>query len=281
MKIKLNIGDSYFSNGIYAAIEIIFIYKYDRLLALVNNGEVSDDKISRILSFVKDVSEVAYNGIVKDMLEWAAMISLLDGVDQDVADKIYNFILSATQYNEEHNISEVEFILDNISTTLVAGAVGAGLVNPARAFASLPSECREKVAEATWTQRLVAEYDDEGNPLVWREKTMVYISYKIKVPEILDIEFTAVRCICPSTGQTHWLLVPERLIKNPRAAVAWTCMIPRALLDRGCYVIKRQGDVFLFELTEGLSNEEVKEMIQSELVHHPEKTFWERYVDEA
>ena len=281
--IRINVFDDDTNIGIDVSLSFMFSEENSEFGGMMNDMDMSFsvDKLKAYFSFINRLDQALAQQLVNRLLQWAYMLSVVrdarDGEVITVINIIENIVYN---YETAEPCSAVEFILEPLSTALVRALVARGLLNIAEVFAALSDSDREKIAEDIFEVRLAARYDNRGNIVEWRTKKMVYISYRLWI-DSLNTSFTGVRCICPSTGQTHWLLVPERLADRPRAAVAWTCMVPRALHERGCYVIKRQGDIFIFDLTEDLSNEELKEIYESELIHHPADTFWKRYVDEA
>lgn len=281
MKLKLTINRDYLGNGVNITFEFIFIEKDEGFFTFCLDRTLDANNVSIFLSYIRDLDEGLFDQICGDLIEWACMASMIKGVSSDFAKYVCDYINKCVVYNPDHGVDEATFILDSFSPSLVSSLSASGLVNPARAFALLPNDCRSKASEAEWYQRLVEEYDEDGTPIKWREKVMVYYGYRINVPTIPGVTFPAIRCICPSTGATHWLLVPDRLVTDPRAAIAWTCQIPTKLLEYGRYWIKRQGDVFLFELWDDLSDDEIKDLMESPLTHHPVESFWSKYIDEA
>lgn len=84
------------------------------------------------------------------------------------------------------------------------------------------------------------------------EYTCIYELHKINIKELTqrDDHAFAIKCWCTSTDKEHWLWVDEKAAaKGIKEAVASMCVVYKNLIP---YIkhIKRQGDVFLFELTQ-------------------------------
>jgi hypothetical protein len=66
-----------------------------------------------------------------------------------------------------------------------------------------------------------------------------------------------VKCWCTTTNNEHWLWVTDESFKNdsPLEAIASTCVIYKSMYGKIKHII-RQGDVFLFEMTEDVTPSE-------------------------
>lgn len=282
-KVIVRFSGRYIENFDEVRINLILLVDNDGNIVSVFNDETNEgvdlEYLGKFLNTLREIAPDVYESLRNDFLFWIGCLSMIKN-GKDISEKIYMVFADMFENIDAYGfVSEAEILLKPLSTSLVGGLVFAGIIRPARVFANIPGKYREKIAESIWDQRVVDCYDSDGNPLKYKVKKMVYISYKFSIPSFPDLY--AIRCICPSTGQTHWLLIPEEFANNPKAGIAWTCMIPRALHEFGRYVIKRQGDVFLFELIDHLPDQRIKELMESPLIHHPVMTFWDRYIDEA
>ena len=87
--------------------------------------------------------------------------------------------------------------------------------------------------------------------------TQVYELHRVDGTK-LGLESTdlfAIRCWCTSTDQEHWLWINEDTTKDPLSAIASTCMVYEKMIPFIKHII-RQGDVFIFELTEAVDIQE-------------------------
>jgi hypothetical protein len=106
------------------------------------------------------------------------------------------------------------------------------------------------------------QYDAEGNLIGTIDKHVVYEVHKVDITKLLvdgvegdvlgDGENIAwaLKCWCTTTDEEHWLwLEGEEYKDDPLAAVASTCRIEKEVIPH-ITAIKRQGDIFFFELTD-------------------------------
>jgi hypothetical protein len=94
--------------------------------------------------------------------------------------------------------------------------------------------------------------------------SVVYELYHVN-GEKLGIESSSlpiVKCWCTTTDSEHWLWVDNSSFSNnsPLEAIASTCVIYKSMEGKIKHII-RQGDVFLFEMTEDVMPSESEELI--------------------
>lgn len=77
---------------------------------------------------------------------------------------------------------------------------------------------------------------------------------------ITTMNIPVVKCWCTTTNEEHWLWVDENSFdgESPLDAIASTCIIYKSMKGKIKHII-RQGDVFLFEMTENVEPSENEE----------------------
>jgi len=77
---------------------------------------------------------------------------------------------------------------------------------------------------------------------------------------IADDVLPVIKCWCTTTNEEHWMWVDSSFIENdsPLHAVASTCVIYKSMHGKINHII-RQGDVFLFEMSEDVMPSETEE----------------------
>lgn len=71
-------------------------------------------------------------------------------------------------------------------------------------------------------------------------------------------KFAIIKCWCTSTNNEHWLWADDRFLEensSPLEAITSTCVIYKSMKGKIKHII-RQGDVFLFEMTEDVTPSE-------------------------
>lgn len=70
------------------------------------------------------------------------------------------------------------------------------------------------------------------------------------------------KCWCTSTNKEHWLWIDTKIGKsgNILEAIASTCVVYKSMINKIKHII-RQGDVFLFEMTEPMVIDESEELV--------------------
>jgi len=78
-----------------------------------------------------------------------------------------------------------------------------------------------------------------------------------------DKSLPVVKCWCTTTNEEHWLWVDNNNFdgKSPLDAIASTCIIYESMKNHIKHII-RQGDVFLFEMTEDIVPKENEKLIR-------------------
>lgn len=80
--------------------------------------------------------------------------------------------------------------------------------------------------------------------------TQIYELHEINTAKLnLNEPAYAIKCWCTSTNKEHWLWIPSEFKDDILGAVASTCMIYEKMAGKIKHII-RQGDVFIFEMTE-------------------------------
>lgn len=83
----------------------------------------------------------------------------------------------------------------------------------------------------------------------------VYEIWKVNLEKLDLREFAyVVKCWCTSTDKEHYLWINSEFRDDPLQAIASTCVIYENMLPH-IESIKRQGDIFLFEMKEAVSPE--------------------------
>lgn len=103
---------------------------------------------------------------------------------------------------------------------------------------------------------VTGEFEDE--PM-----SQVYEIHKVDGAKLeIDDDLYAIKCWCTSTDQEHWLWT-DRISNGENIAlkaIASTCMIYKPMLGKIKHII-RQGDVFIFEMTEEVEITEEDEVV--------------------
>lgn len=75
-----------------------------------------------------------------------------------------------------------------------------------------------------------------------------------------DVKLPVIKCWCTTTEEEHWLWVDNNSFKNnsPLEAISSTCVIYKSMHGKIKHII-RQGDVFLFEMSEDVTPTETEE----------------------
>jgi hypothetical protein len=121
-----------------------------------------------------------------------------------------------------------------------------GLISPREMIANLGHR-RIKTDGATVTHRT---YDKDGKYIGDKTYEIVYEVHEVDGAKLnVEEPMYAVKCWDTTTNEEHWLFIEEEYKDDPLAAIAASCRPPEGMLP---YIkgIKRQGDVFLFELTQ-------------------------------
>ena len=95
------------------------------------------------------------------------------------------------------------------------------------------------------------------------DMTQIYELHRVNGSKLgVNQDIYAIKCWCTSTDQEHWLWTESRPSGNDVAlkAIASTCMVYKPMLGKIKHII-RQGDVFLFEMTEKVVLNEDKDEV--------------------
>ena len=95
------------------------------------------------------------------------------------------------------------------------------------------------------------------------EMTQVYELHKVNGEKLgVNDNIYAIKCWCTSTDQEHWIWTDKRPDGKDTAlsAIAATCMVYKPMLGKIKHII-RQGDVFIFEMTEKVAINEDKDEV--------------------
>jgi hypothetical protein len=96
-------------------------------------------------------------------------------------------------------------------------------------------------------------YSKTGDCIGEKEYDVIYETHQINTVKLkLDEPAYMVKCWCTSTNKEHWLWIESKYKDNPLEAIASTCRPHENIIP---YItgIKRQGDVFFYELSENVS----------------------------
>lgn len=94
--------------------------------------------------------------------------------------------------------------------------------------------------------------------------TVVYELYHVNGEKIgvNNSVLPVIKCWCTTTDEEHWLWVENDRFSNnsPLEAIASTCVVYESMKNKIKHII-RQGDVFLFEMTEDVTPSENENLI--------------------
>lgn len=96
------------------------------------------------------------------------------------------------------------------------------------------------------------QFDVEGNFTGYKEYNNIYETYRVFGKGLnLDEDLYAIKCWCTSTDKAHWLWIDDTHKDNPLEAIASTFRIHENLIPH-IQELKRQGDILLVEMKEGV-----------------------------
>lgn len=121
-----------------------------------------------------------------------------------------------------------------------------GTISPSEMITNLGHK-RIKTDGVTVTHKT---YDENGNYIGDKTYELVYEMHEVNGANLnVNDEMYAVKCWDTTTNEEHWLFVEQEYKDDPIAAIAASCRPPEGMIPF-ISAIKRQGDVFLFELKE-------------------------------
>jgi hypothetical protein len=91
---------------------------------------------------------------------------------------------------------------------------------------------------------------NEDKTFKYEENNLIYELYKINLKNIgVEATALAVKCWCTTTNKEHWIWVDDKYeTLGALEAIASTCVVYEDMIPF-IKSIKRQGDVFIFEMT--------------------------------
>lgn len=208
--------------GLYFHTECQFFNTFSRVDTLVRYLKTKYSNVERLEARCFSLYRYYFKAIDKPYLSY-----VLDDIVRMFK------ILPAFNYKDA-------FELENASDRSIV----FGVIDVSEMIRNLGSQ-RLKVEGKELTQRV---YSEDGSyyetPI-----TVVYELYSVDCSEIGgDPDTRAIKCWCTSTNKEHWLWL-EGKPESPLEGVASTCFVyPNMIGKIRC--IKRQGDVFLFEMLE-------------------------------
>jgi hypothetical protein len=94
-------------------------------------------------------------------------------------------------------------------------------------------------------------YSEDGSYKI-EPYTAIYELYSIDCSNLGASETGfVVKCWCTTTQKEHWIWVEKEYATDPLTAIASTCRVYENMIGH-IAAIKRQGDVFLFEMTDDI-----------------------------
>ncbi len=93
-------------------------------------------------------------------------------------------------------------------------------------------------------------WDSNKNSFKFVNLHQVYELHEINGSKLGILEpLYAIKCWCTSTDNEHWMWCNKDKISSPLEAIASCCVVYKPMIDKIKSII-RQGDVFLFEMSE-------------------------------